>query len=171
MDHLCFLCLVFLILSCLFNAALWSPARKGLTLLLLLVMFIVFLLLSHVVSWVRCGTCITVSFLDFDVFLTIAKTTSKQQQNHSLKTDRRLSHRGGGVNAVYWYQIFALVSAVNSHSKIDKTKILMTNGGLMNVNSIDQPAGHIVTGDSKIITDSRIGLLYLRDLNVGFLCQ
>ena len=42
MDHLCFLCLVFLMLSHLFIAALWSPAGKGLTFWLLLVMFIVF---------------------------------------------------------------------------------------------------------------------------------
>ena len=42
--------------SGLFIAALWSPAGKGLTSWLLLAMFIVFLLLSHVVSWVRCGT-------------------------------------------------------------------------------------------------------------------
>ena len=55
-DHLCFLCLVYLMLSHLFIAALWSPAGKGLTSLLLSVMFIVFLLLSHMVSWVRCGT-------------------------------------------------------------------------------------------------------------------
>ena len=52
-----FLCLVFLVLSRLFIAALWSPAGKGLTSWLLLVMFIVVvLLLSNVVSWVRCGT-------------------------------------------------------------------------------------------------------------------
>ena len=56
MDHLCFLCLVFHMLSCLFIAAFWSPAGKELASWLLLVMFIVFLLLSHVVSWVRCGT-------------------------------------------------------------------------------------------------------------------
>ena len=37
-------------LSRLFIAALWSPAGKGLTSWLLLVMFIVFLFLSHVVS-------------------------------------------------------------------------------------------------------------------------
>ena len=37
--------------SCLFIAALWSPAGKGLTSWLLLVMFIVFLILSLVVSW------------------------------------------------------------------------------------------------------------------------
>ena len=38
---------VFLMLSRMLNAALWSPAGKGLTSWLLLVMFIVFLLLSH----------------------------------------------------------------------------------------------------------------------------
>ena len=39
-----FLCLVFLMLSHLFVATLWSPAGKGLTFWLLWVMFIVFLL-------------------------------------------------------------------------------------------------------------------------------
>ena len=47
---------MFCILSHLFIAAFWSPAGKGLTSWLLLVMFIVFLLLLDVVSWVRCGT-------------------------------------------------------------------------------------------------------------------
>ena len=56
MDQLCFLCLVFLMLSRLFIAALWSPAGKGLASWLLLVMLIVIFLLSHVVSWVRRGT-------------------------------------------------------------------------------------------------------------------
>ena len=56
MDHLCFLRLVFIILLRLFIATLMSPAGKGLPSWLLLVMFIAFLLLSHVVSWVRCGT-------------------------------------------------------------------------------------------------------------------
>ena len=56
MVHLCCLCLVFVMLSRLFIAALWSPAGKGLSSLLLFVMFIVISLLSHVVSWVRCGT-------------------------------------------------------------------------------------------------------------------
>ena len=51
-----FLSLVFLMLSRLFIAAMWSTAGKGLTSWLLLVMFIVFLLFSHVVTWVRCGT-------------------------------------------------------------------------------------------------------------------
>ena len=38
------------------HCALWSPAGKGLTSWILLMMFIIFLLLSHVVSWVKCGT-------------------------------------------------------------------------------------------------------------------
>ena len=67
MDHLC---RVFLMLSRLFIAALWSPARKGLTSWLLLVMFIVFLLLAHAVSWVRCGTCLY-RLLIFAIFLTL----------------------------------------------------------------------------------------------------
>ena len=42
MDHLVFLCLVFRMCSCLYNAALWSRAGKGLPSWLFLVMFIVF---------------------------------------------------------------------------------------------------------------------------------
>ena len=55
MDHLCYLCLVSIVFSRLFIAALWSPEGKGLTSWLLFVIFIVILLLSHLVSWVRCG--------------------------------------------------------------------------------------------------------------------
>ena len=55
-DHFCYLCLVFVMLSRLFFAALWSPEGKGLTSWLLFLMFIVILLLSHLVSWDRCGT-------------------------------------------------------------------------------------------------------------------
>ena len=47
---------VFLMLSHLFIAVLWSPVGKRLTSLLLLVMFIIFKLLYHVVSCVRCDT-------------------------------------------------------------------------------------------------------------------
>ena len=64
-----FLRLMFLMLSRLFIAALCSPAGKGLTFWLLLVMFIVFLLLSNVVSWVRCSTGFN-RFLIFAIFLT-----------------------------------------------------------------------------------------------------
>ena len=38
MDHLCYLCLVFVMLSRLLIVALWSPAGKGLTSWLLCVM-------------------------------------------------------------------------------------------------------------------------------------
>ena len=38
------------------NAALWSPAGKGLTSWLLFVMFNCVFDNFHVVSWVRCGT-------------------------------------------------------------------------------------------------------------------
>ena len=50
MDHLCNLCLVFVMLSRLFIAALWSPDGKGLTSWLMYVMLIVNLLLSYLVS-------------------------------------------------------------------------------------------------------------------------
>ena len=39
MDHLCYLCLVFVMFSRLFIAVAWSPAVKGLTSWLLFVMF------------------------------------------------------------------------------------------------------------------------------------
>ena len=55
MDHLCYLCNVFVMLSRQFIPALWSPKRKELTSWHLFVMFIVILLLSHLVSWDRCG--------------------------------------------------------------------------------------------------------------------
>ena len=61
--HLCFCLVSFLMLSRLFIAALWSSAGKGLTAWLLLVMFIVILLLSHVVSWCQVWYLI-VSFPD-----------------------------------------------------------------------------------------------------------
>ena len=41
MDHLCYICLVFVMLSLLFIAALWSPDGKELTSSLLFVMFFV----------------------------------------------------------------------------------------------------------------------------------
>ena len=39
MDHLCYLCLVFVMRSVPFIAALWTPAGKGLTSWLLFMMF------------------------------------------------------------------------------------------------------------------------------------
>ena len=56
MDHMCYLCLVLIMLSRLSIAALWSPEGKGLTSWLLFVMFVVILLLLHLVYRDRCGT-------------------------------------------------------------------------------------------------------------------
>ena len=69
-DHLCYLCLVFVTLSRLFFAALWSPAGKGLAYWLSFVMFNCFLSLSNVMSWVKCGTLLY-RFLIFATFLTL----------------------------------------------------------------------------------------------------
>ena len=55
-DHLCYLCFVFVMLSSLFIASLWSPEGKGLTSWMLFAMFIVSLILSYLVSWDKCGT-------------------------------------------------------------------------------------------------------------------
>ena len=46
-------------------------------------------------------------------------TTNQQQQNHRLKMD---SH-WGGVNAFYWYQVFALGSVVITDSLTLKLEI------------------------------------------------
>ena len=51
-----FLSCVFVMLFRPFIAVLWSPEGKGLISWLSFVMFIVILLLSHLVSWHRCGT-------------------------------------------------------------------------------------------------------------------
>ena len=42
MDHLCYLCLVFVMLSRLFIAALWSPEGKGLLFMLFIVILFTF---------------------------------------------------------------------------------------------------------------------------------
>ena len=42
MGHLCYLCLVFAMLSRLFIAALWSPAWKGLSLVMFNFVFVTF---------------------------------------------------------------------------------------------------------------------------------
>ena len=64
MENLCYLCLVFVMLSRLFVAALWSPEGKGLTSWLLFVMFKVIL-----VSRDGCGTSLY-QFLILADFLT-----------------------------------------------------------------------------------------------------
>ena len=68
--HLCYLCLVFLMLSRQFITVLSSPARKGLTSWFLFVMLNCVLSLYHVVSSVSCGTWLY-RFLIFAAFLTL----------------------------------------------------------------------------------------------------
>ena len=71
---LCIICVIYVLcLSCFCVCSLVSCGhlkRKSWPSWLLLVMFIVFLLLFHVVSWVRCGTW-KYCFLIFSVFLTL----------------------------------------------------------------------------------------------------
>ena len=55
MDHLSYLCLVFVMIPRLVIAALLSSEGNGLTSCLFFVKFIVILLLSNLVSWDRCG--------------------------------------------------------------------------------------------------------------------
>ena len=74
MNHLCYLCLVFVKLLCPFIAALWSLAGKGLTYWLSFVMLNYALSLSHVVSWVRYGTWFY-RLLIYAAFLTFLTTT------------------------------------------------------------------------------------------------
>ena len=49
MDHLCYFFLVFFMISCLFIAALWSPAGKGLT------SWLLFVILNCVFVTFSCG--------------------------------------------------------------------------------------------------------------------
>ena len=54
-------------------------------------------------------------------------TKSQQQQNYRLRTDSSLIHGGGGgLNAFYWYQIFALDSAV-----VKVQEMLSWHGGVL----------------------------------------
>ena len=56
MDHLCYFCLVFVMLCVrLFIDALWSPAGKGLTSWLSSVMSYCEVVTLPLVSWDRCG--------------------------------------------------------------------------------------------------------------------
>ena len=66
----CHLCIMFVMLSCLFIAALWSPVGKGLTSLLSYVVLNCIFVTSHVVSRVRCDTWLY-RFLIFVPFLTL----------------------------------------------------------------------------------------------------
>ena len=83
-DPFCILCftVVFNILTCLFLAALWSPAGKGLTFWASCVWcFLVFLSLSHMVSRVRCWTWLFrfLIFAFFFTFITFLRNTCLMQ--------------------------------------------------------------------------------------------
>ena len=57
MDHFRYLLFVFVFARAPFVTALWSPVQEGLTSWRSCTWcFLVFLSLSHSVSWVRCGT-------------------------------------------------------------------------------------------------------------------
>ena len=51
------------------------------------------------------------------------KQKSQQEQNNRLRTDSSLSHRGG-LNVLYWYQIFALDSTV-----VEVQEMFSSHGG------------------------------------------
>ena len=65
MDHLCYFCLVFVML---FIDALWSPARKGLTSYFSFVMSNCEVVTFPLVFWVWCGACLIVSIPDLCPF-------------------------------------------------------------------------------------------------------
>ena len=66
-DHICYLCfmLIFIMSSCLFLAALWSPAGIGYPLVCGVFMRFV---VCHVVSRVRCGAWLY-QFLNYTFFI------------------------------------------------------------------------------------------------------
>ena len=66
MDHLCYVCLVFVMLSRLFIAALWSPAEKELTSWLSFLCLIVFCHFPMWYPWLG-----VVSILIFAALLTV----------------------------------------------------------------------------------------------------
>ena len=78
MDHLCYLCLVFVMLSRLFIAALWSPAGNGLTSWPLFVMFnCVFVTFPcGILGWL-CRFLILVAFLTFIICFEAPKQQNK----------------------------------------------------------------------------------------------
>ena len=54
--------------------------------------------------------------------------TINSKSSHRLRTDSSVSHRGGGggggLNTFYWYQIFALDSAVVEVQKLFSSNLI-----------------------------------------------
>ena len=91
MHHLCYLCLVFFMLSRLFIAALWSPAGKGLTSWLLFVMFNCVFVTSNVVLMVRYGTWLY-RFLILAAFLTFIEIWAHHFDKESKIQSKQRKH-------------------------------------------------------------------------------
>ena len=84
MDYLCYFSLVLLCFHTrLFVDALWSPAGKGLTSRLSFVMCICDVVISPLVSWVRCGTLLY-RFLIFALFLTLQANDCYQSYKSTM---------------------------------------------------------------------------------------
>ena len=94
-NPFCYLRFMFIWLSCLFLAALWSPAGKE---LIRVVFSCFFFYLSHMVLWVRYGTWmyrfLIFTFLSAFIFLLYSKTCVKRpllkDQKLVFKTNYRL---------------------------------------------------------------------------------
>ena len=133
---------MFLTLLRLFIAALWSPAGKGLTSWLLLVMFIVFFFtfLCGILGQVYLSvsfpdTCLLSYFLLFNkpffccIFQSLILDTRNKLSN---QIEDAITHLRSG----YPHFNTTVKPVLSGHSKTDKTKVLKTNGSLMKVESI-----------------------------------
>ena len=107
MDHFCYLCLVFVMLSHLFIAAVWSPARKGLTSWVLCVMF------NCVFVTFLCGILgqvwhLIVSFPNLcrHSYLDIFYWSNLCPNSAVVKTRRVLSSHGGFLDCVKLESLF-----------------------------------------------------------------
>ena len=85
MDHFCHLCFLFVMLSCLFLAALWPIAGNGMTFWLSFAMFYCVFVIFHVVSGVRCGT----GLYRFLIFATCSYFVTKLLWSWQPKTSMR----------------------------------------------------------------------------------
>ena len=114
------------VFQCLRIAALWSPAEKGLTSWLLFVMFNCVLSLSHVVSWVRCGTRLY-RFLIFAAFLTFTNYQNNERSrivelvSGILLTVYKLVHSSNYRLSCRFHVIDDVIQKVQRHHDLIKT--------------------------------------------------
>ena len=100
MDHFCYVCIVLVMLSCLFIAASWAPAWKWLTSCLLVCEVFCVLSISHVVPLVR-------RILIYDLCLLVFCHLATQCV-HSIPDDNtcegfRQYIDKGNEQKVYWF--------------------------------------------------------------------